>query len=217
MPDGDKFYWGVRGTGSRTLLNLVRSGAGLDVAADQGAKVVTEQLKRVPVQGVLRDGIDILVSALPRVESDASAPARPVALAQAALRRLRRTVGNDDAGAVALRALENTYKRLRSSGRSFTRTEVKREVAGTCTTSLLGRAVFDGTRCELMREVGRLAQQQLVYERELAAGVTERMAANFDRVFEHGPDETIRSPRRRSQPKSFNLDQLHAPIVSALQ
>ena len=213
MPDGDKFYWGVRGTGSRTLLNLVRSGAGLDVAADQGAKVVTEQMKRASVRGVLSDGIDILVSALPRVESDVSAPARPVA--QAALQGLRRTVGNDDAAAVALRAIENTYERLRSSGRSFTRAEVKREVASSCTASLLGRAVFDGTRCELMREVGRPAPQQLVYERELAAGVTERMATNFDKVFERGPDETIRSPRRRSQPKSFNLDQLHAPLSSA--
>lgn len=94
MPDGDKFYWGVRGTGSRTLLNLVRSGAGLDVAADQGAKVVTEQMKKASVRGVLSDGIDILVSALPRVESDASAPDRPVALAQAALRGLPRRCAN---------------------------------------------------------------------------------------------------------------------------
>jgi len=70
MPDGDKFYWGVRGTGSRKLLNLVRSGAGLELAADQGAKVVTEQLKNASVQNVLNVGLGILVGALPRVESD---------------------------------------------------------------------------------------------------------------------------------------------------
>jgi len=56
MPDGDKFYWGVHGTGSRKLLNLVRSGAGLEFAADQGAKVVTEQLKNASVQNVLNRG-----------------------------------------------------------------------------------------------------------------------------------------------------------------
>ena len=53
----------------------------------------------------MRDDIDILVSALPRAESDASAPAGPVALAQPALRGLRRIVGNDDVAAVALRSI----------------------------------------------------------------------------------------------------------------
>ncbi len=213
MPDGDKFYWGVRGTGSRKLFNLVRSGAGLDLAADQGAKVVTEQLENASVQRVLREGFDILVGALPRVESDPLAPGKPLSVVQRELRDLRCSVGSDDAAAVVHRALENTFERLRSSGRSFTRVEDKPELAGSCTAALLGRGVFDGTRSELMREMGRPAGEQLAYERALASVVAGRTAPNFDKVIEKGSGVALRSPRRQSQPRSNSLEELHAPLA----
>lgn len=214
MPDGDKFYWGVHGTGSRKLLNLVRSGAGLEFAADQGAKVVTEQLKNASVQNVLNGGLEILVGALPRVESDTLAPRKPASMVQRELRNLRSRVGSDDSAAVVHRALENTFERLRSSGRSFTVSEVNREVVGACTAALLGRGVFDGTRSQLMREIGRPAEQQLAYERELASSVAGRTASNFHKVFEKGNGVALRSPRRQSQPRSFTLEELRAPLAS---
>ena len=47
MPDGDKFYRGVRGMGSRTFLNLARNvSTALDIVADQAARIVTAQLKQ---------------------------------------------------------------------------------------------------------------------------------------------------------------------------
>src|ERR1035437_9593242 len=47
MPDGDKFYWGVRGMGSRTFLNLARNvSTALDIVADQAARIVSAALSQ---------------------------------------------------------------------------------------------------------------------------------------------------------------------------
>jgi hypothetical protein len=74
MPDGDKFYWGVRGMGSRTFLNLARNvSTAPDLVTDQAARVVAAQLKHPVLQRVLRQSPPLLELGLPRLETDCSA------------------------------------------------------------------------------------------------------------------------------------------------
>ena len=116
MPDGDKFYWGVRGAGSRTLLSLARTGADFDLVADQGAKLVTGQLKKPVIGRVLAESLRILEPALPRLETDTSVPLPMADESHRAFRRLRSGVAGDDFAAVTVRSVEDAYDRLRCSG-----------------------------------------------------------------------------------------------------
>lgn len=217
MPDGDKFYWGVKGSGSRTLLNLTKSGSALGMVADQGAKVINGQLRKPVVRRLLGDVLRILELGLPRLETDCSVRVRPEDDVRGALRQLRSELAGDDFAAVALRMGEGTYERLNASGRSFSRADLKRELGNSCTTAMLGHAVFDTKRSGLMHEAGRSANEQLMFEREVVAAVGERMVPNFERVFEGRSDESLRTPRRRSPREEFTLEKLHAPLATALQ
>ena len=107
MPDGDKFYWGVRGVGSRTFLNLARNAStALDIVADQAAKVVTAQLKHPIMQRVLRESLRFLELGLPRLEADCSAGIPGPAVVHEQLRQLRREAEGDDFAVGALRTAE---------------------------------------------------------------------------------------------------------------
>ena len=217
MPDGDKFCWGVKGTGSRTLLNLIRSGAALGIVADQGAKVITGHLKKPVVQRLLRDALRILEPGLPRLETDCSVQVRPEDDVRGALRRLRSELAGDDFAAVALRSAEYTYDRLRASGRSFSRADLERELGNSCVTAMLGYAVFDTKRSELMHAAGRSANDELIFERALGVAVGEWTVPNFERVFEGRSDGSLRAPRRRSPREDFTLEKLYAPLATVLQ
>src|SRR5690349_6493973 len=97
MPDGDQFSWGVRGTGSRTLLNLARNpSTALDIVADKGAQVVTAQLKRPLMQRMLREALHLVESGLSQLEGDWTAEIPSPAVLRERLRGLRREAIGDD-------------------------------------------------------------------------------------------------------------------------
>jgi len=216
MPDGDKFYWGVRGAGSRTLLSLARAGAGLELVADQGAKLVTGQLKKPVIRRVLAESLRILEPALPRFETDSSVPLPMADEVHGLFRRLRSNVTSDDFAAVTVRSAEDAYDRLRCSGRALPHSELTQELGHACTNAVLDYAVLDAKRFGLMSAAGRSANDQLAFERGLVSAVYERMASLFDRVLEGRGDESLRAPRRRSPREEFTLERLHAPLATTM-
>ena len=217
MPDGDKFYWGVKGTGSGRFLSMARRGAAMEVVADQGARVVPGQLNKPEMRRALRDSLRILDLGLPKLESDSSVPLPPEDWVRGEFRRLRNEVRDNAFAAVALRKIEDIYDGLRASGHSFSGADLKKELGAATTKAVLGYAVLDAKRAGLMQETGRSAQAQLAFERTLLAEVDLRMASNLDRVFDGRGDESLRAPRRRSQPREFTLEELHAPFSASLR
>jgi hypothetical protein len=213
MPDGDKFYWGIRGTGSRTFLNLARNASSsLDSVADQGARVVTNQLKRPLVQRVLRESLQLLELALPRLEADCLATIPDSAVFHEQLRHLREEAAGDDFAAVVLRKVESVHERLHASGQSLPRTDLKRELGESCARGILGYAALDPTRSALMKETGRSFAEQRAFEHGLTMGVADRMRSVVDRICDSNSTESIRSPRRRSPREDFTMERLRAPL-----
>ena len=214
MPDGDKFYWGVRGVGSRTFLNLARNAStALDIVADQAAKVVTAQLKHPIMQRVLRESLRFLELGLPRLEADCSAGIPGPAVVHEQLRQLRREAEGDDFAVGALRTAEGVYERLHASGRAVARTDLKRELGESCTQCILGRAVLDPKRRDLMAETGRSFTEQLAFERRMTTEVADRIRSVVDRICDSNNTELIRSPRRRFPREDFTLERLHVPLA----
>ncbi len=214
MPDGDKFYWGVRGTGSRTFLNLARNVSTVpDIVADQGARVVTAQLKRPLMQRMVRESLGLLEFGLPRVEADCSAPIPGPAVICERFRGLRHEAMGDDFATVTLCAAEGVYERLYASGQAFAREDLKRELLASSTQSTLGHAVFNAKRVVLMAETGRSYPEQHIFERELTIAVADRMRSVGDRICESTTAQAIRSPRRRYEPEDFTLERLHVPLA----
>jgi hypothetical protein len=214
MPDGDKFYWGVRGMGSRTFLNLARNvSTALDIVADQAARIVTAQLKQPVMQRVLRESLRLLELGLPRLEADYSAAIPGPAVVREQLRQLRREAAGDDFAVVALRTVEGVFERLSASGRALSRTDLKRELGESCTEGILGHAVLNAKRFPLMAETGRSFPEQLAFERRMTKEVADRLRSVVDRICDSNNTESIRSPRRRFPREDFTLERLHVPLA----
>jgi hypothetical protein len=217
MPDGDKFSWGLHGTGSRTLLNLVRSCPDLERLADQAAKVITQQFKKQSIRRVVTESFGVLCKSLPQLEADAAAPLKAMGDARRELQEIGRFAGTDDFGVVIAHGAADALERLRASGQSYSRSELKKEILSATTMVVLDHAVFAAKRNDLMQESARPASDQINYERALTQAVVERMGVTFDRVLEKPDDDAVRAPRRRAQRLEFTLERLNAPITTTLQ
>ena len=214
MPDGDKFCWGVRGTGSRTFLNLARSASTpLSIVADQAAKVATVQLKRPTMQQAIRGSLRLLELGLPCLEGDSSCALPRPAVVRDKFRQMRQEVAGDDFAAVAVRTFEGKHEQLLASGRAFSFADLRQELGESCAHGILGHAVLDAKRIPLMAETGRSALEQHAFERRVDVETADRISSVINRICESTHTEPIRSPRRRSPREDFTLERLHAPLA----
>jgi hypothetical protein len=146
MPDGDRFCWGVRGRGARTLLNLMRANTRADLVADQAANVVGEQCKSPAVQRVVLGVMPLLSASLPLLDTDASKQLPGTEEVRRRLRLLRGDAGGAPFAMVVLNAAENAYHRLQGLGQSLSNAVIRREFLQASVEGILGHAVFNAKR-----------------------------------------------------------------------
>jgi hypothetical protein len=209
MPDGDSLNWKVRGTGSRRVLGLVRSGADCRLVAGEALRMFVKQANEGSWKPAIHDLAGALESALSQVPPDADF-AKRADVFDGLSRRINRIVtGYADEGVMILgRAAERAFGALEESSGPLTAESVEQELLSHSVRALVDHRVLQPTRDDVAREAHRDSSEQVCYERELLSAVGEEGKRLHRTVFANSDKSGVRTPRRSVPPKETTMDRL---------
>lgn len=209
MPDGDSLNWKVRGTGSRRVLALVRSGADCKLVTDAAVQMFAKQAKKGRWKPALREMADALDSSLQQIPPEADF-AKENQIFDSLSRRLSSIAQNhpDDGIQILARAAERTFCALEGHRTPLTRQTIEEELLCQSARAVVDHRVLQPTRDEIARESQRDSSEQLCYERELSSSIGQE-AKRLHRTFfgSLGP-VAVRTPARRVPKKETTLERL---------
>jgi hypothetical protein len=209
MPDGDSLNWKVRGTGSRRVLALMRSGADRKLVTDEVVKMFAKQANKGRWKPAIREMAGVLDSSLQRIPPGANLTKR-TQIFDSLSRRLGSIAQNhsDDGVQILARAAERAFGALEDRCAPLTRQAIEQELLRQSVTAVVDHRVLQPTRDEIARESRRDSSEQISYERELNASI-EQNARRLHPAFFARPDSVaVRTPARRVPKKETTLERL---------
>ncbi len=206
MPDGDRFYWKLRGPGSRKFVDVARSGASTETIGDQAESMFVQHLRKRKLAAFLPQMARKVHHALVEGRGDCQAFER----LQKSLQQ-QAAEGNTDEAFIAARAAERIFTDLELKSSVASSEEVQTELLGAFAGDLVEHHALAPSRDVLMTESGRDAREQLEWETNFRRDLTRRVSSLRKRVFE-GSTNRIRAPRRRSKQRKMTLEELHEPL-----
>ena len=175
MPDGDSLNWKVRGTGSRRVLALVRSGTERELVTDAAVQMFAKQANRGRWKPAIREMADALDSSLQQIPPDANFSKRAQVFDS-----LSRCLGSiaqnhaDDGIQILERAAERTFGALEDRCVPLTRQAIEEELLCQSARAVVDHRVLQPTRDEIARESQRDSSEQVCYEQELLSSIRAR-------------------------------------------
>jgi hypothetical protein len=206
MPDGDYFYWKLRGPGSRTFAEIAQSGASQDTVCDQAARMFVQHARKRNFGTFLPPIAELIHRALVGGRSGSQAFEN----LQMALRRCAVSHGSEEAF-IAAKAGEGVYSALESRDLGCSITNVQEELLGAFAANLVDQHAIAPRRDLLMQRTGRDPREQLDWEAQLFKDLGIRVAPLRDSLFD-GSNRPIRTPRKRTKQRKMTLEELHAPL-----
>jgi hypothetical protein len=209
MPDGDSLNWKVRGTGSRRVLALVRSGADRKLVADAAVQMFAKQANKGRWKPAIREMEDALGSSLQRMPPEANFTKR-AQIFDSLSRRLSNIAQNhsDDGVQILARAAERTFDALEDHCAPLTPQAIEEELLCQAARAVVDHRVLQPTRDEVARESERDSSEQVCYERDLLSNIGQE-ARRLRRTFFESPDPiAVRTPTRRVPKKETTLARL---------
>ena len=206
MPDGDRFYWKLRGPGSRKFVDVARSGASKETIVDQAVSMFAQHLQKRKFAAFLPQMARSIHHALGEGRGDCQAFER----LQKSLQQ-HAAEGNTDEAFIAARAGERIFTDLELKSSVASSKEVETELLGAFAGALVEHHAIAASRDVLMKESGRDTREQLEWETNLRQDLARRVSSLRKAVFE-GSTNRIRAPRKRSKQRKMTLEELHAPL-----
>ena len=209
MPDGDSLNWKVRGTGSRRLLALVRSGTDCQLVSDAAVQMFAKQANKGRWKPAIREMADALDFSLQQISPEADFTKR-AHIFNSLCRRLSSIVQNysDNGAQILERAAERAFGALEDRGGPVSRQVIEEELLCQSARAVVDHRVFQPTRDEVARESQRDSSEQVEYERELLSSIGQA-ARRLHRTFFASVDPVaVRTPPRRVRKKETTLQRL---------
>jgi len=197
VPDGDSLNWKVCGKWSRRVLALVRSGADVQLIADEAVRMFVKQSNDGNWKHLVL-GIDAIFARwlpLLRQEQGFSSRSGIIHLIHEQVRSLVATHSGDCATwliAAASRCVNNVSESPRILGQQ----EIRRELLSSLVEGLLDNRVLHPVRQDLMKELGRDRSEQYLYEQSLRDAMRAQAAKLASSVFTSSADTPVRTPNR---------------------
>jgi len=209
MPDGDSLNWKVRGTGSRRVLALVRSGTDYKLVTDAAVQMFAKQANKGRWKPAMREMADALDSSLRQTAPDANFTKRAQVFDSLSRRLSSIAQNHSDEGIQILeRAAERTFGALEERGAPLTRQAIEEELLCHSVRAVVDHRVLQPTRDEIARESQRDSSEQVCYERELLSSIGQD-ARRLHRTFFASLDPVaVRTPARRVPKKETTLERL---------
>ena len=206
MPDGDRFYWKLRGPGSRKFVDVARSGASTETIGDQAVSMFVQHLRKRKLAAFLPQMARTIHHALGEGRGDCQAFER----LQKSLQR-HAAERNTGEAFIAARAAERIFTDFGLKSSVASSEEVQTELLGTFAGGLVEQHALAPSRDVLMKESGRDTREQLEWETNLRRDLARCVRPLRKAVFE-GSTNRIRAPRKRSKQWKMTLEELHAPL-----
>ena len=173
MPDVDHFCYGVRGLGSRTLVNLVLGEAPLDAVVRQAELMVVKQLNQEDVRSVLGEVVCALSQGLAQ-------DGYLLAELRTRIRTLKRT---GEVAAIAVRAAEAVFCSVVSCSSQFEPREIQVRFLQQFAGDLIEGRALNHVREQLIRDCGRTVGQHFEWTDSVRQGLSARMPRLVETVF----------------------------------
>lgn len=209
MPDGDSLNWKVRGTGSRRVLALVRSGTECKLVTDAAVQMFAKQASEGRWKPAIREMADVLYSSLQQISPEQNFTRRAQVF-DLTSRRLGGIVQNHsgDGMQIIKSAAERAFGELEDRCAPPTRQAVEEALLGQSARAVLDHRVLQPTRETVAKESQRDSSEQISYERELLSGVEEGARRLHRAFFAEADPIAVRTPARRVPKKETNLERL---------
>ena len=156
MPDGDCLNWKVRGTGSRRVLALVRSGTACNLVTDAAIQMFAKQANKGHWKPAIREMADILHASLQWISpgADFTRRAQVFARLSSGLRSIARN-HSDDGIPILERATERAFGALEDRVATLSRQDIEKELLCQSARAVVDHRVLQPTRDEVAREAQR--------------------------------------------------------------
>ena len=218
MPDGDSLIWKVRGTGSRRVLALVRSGTDCNLVTDAAVQMFAQQANKGRWKPAIVAMADAVGSSLQQI-SPAMSFTRRAQVFDLLSRRLSSIAQQhaDDGVRILECAAQRTFSALEEHTGPLTPQVIQEELLSQSARAVVDHRVLQPTRDEIAREAHRDSFEQVCHERDLLTSIGNDASKRLHRAFFSSLDSAaVRTPPRRVRKKDTTLERLGEalPVLS---